>query len=1039
MNKSLANHTFFVILALSLFLNVTQAFASRTVEQIALQNLSGLLSDLPQESRDLLDVIGLDQTAGTVDLLVDDTGRQLLSHSGIPFSQLKSTEDLRDDRVDDQYLDYSEVTAMLANYETQYPAIAKRYNLATTAEGRTVWAMKISDSVATQEDEPEILFIGLHHAREIMSTEINMDMINYLLTQYSSNPDVAEWVSTWQIWIIPMLNPDGSAYCWSDDQYWVKNRRNLGSEIYGVDLGHNYPFEWGSCFGSSADPNSNSYRGPGPGSESEILGVTQLAQQHHFVAMLSYHSFNELVLTPYGCYGEDAPEKNILQSFGNSFASLIRKDSGTYGYGVGSWWEMLYSSDGNETDYFYSQFGTMAFSLEVNASSYYPAYSMRNQTVERNRPGWQKVLDVFDSGNIIHGHVFDACTGLPVAAEYHFQEYPLTETETPRTADPETGKYLAVGRPGHLTLTLNAPGYIERTVALQFNSSPIQMDIELLPVNEPGLVVWATQIDDTQYGDGDMMLDPNERAVLKIALLAPGLSVSGISASITTSDPYIGIIDNSATCPDLPGGGAAWTGSDSFEIIANAATPDGHVAILNITFQANEDLCSETDTMTVTVQSYVYLCPFWGETLDTDPGWEISAYPTSGSPPGPYYNWAFGVPHSGPPSAYSGENVYGTGLNGNYDNNWTLCLTTPPIDCSDLTDATLVFARFLQVEDSYDSGRVRIQNSATGSWTTIFNSTTWPGWTNDSNWNLMELDISDYADNESYVRIRFDVRADSSISLPGFYIDDVAICGNFYGAVPPPPTPTMRPTSTPTQYFSPSPTPTMTWTPMPNTPTFTHSPTVGPGTPTNTPITPTSTPTLIPPTRTPTHTPESTITPTPTGQATRTPTQTWTPDLTFTPKPTATPTPTSVIPSPTATSTSVSPTPSFTPVTSSPTPTPTTGEMFAIALHLSDTYFEPGEEFALECEVERHGTPVTVDQYILLEVVGSYYFWPSWSDTLDFDTITYYDGYHDQTDILRFTWPTVGGHFSGIKFYAGCLYTGTATLIGDISFVEFGY
>jgi len=458
----------------------TSALGKRSVVQIDLKEFDIFLRQHDNVSRETLDVIGINRINGTTDVLIDEPGQLILNNSALKWTEIKTESDLRNERIDDSYLDYNEVTAALGTYQSSYPAIAQRMDLGTSSEGRTIWGMKISDNVATDENEPEVLFVGLHQAREIMSTEIAMDMIDYLLTNYSGNPDVADWVQTWQIWIIPMLNPDGSAYCWSDDQYWTKNRRDFGSGVYGVDIGHNYPFAWGSCFGSSSDPNSNSYRGPEAASEPEVQAVLNLAQEHHFLAVLSYHSFNEMVLIPYGCFGETPPDKSILQHFGNRFASEIQRDDGGFGYSVGTWWELLYSNDGNETDYFYAEHGSLSYAVEVNASSYYPEYSLRDPTVQRNRAGWQEVLDLFNTGNVISGVVTDACTSEPLEAEYWFAEFPPSETEAPRVSDPETGEYLAVGRPGNLTLVLVADGYLERAVPLHFNNSPLYLDIDML-------------------------------------------------------------------------------------------------------------------------------------------------------------------------------------------------------------------------------------------------------------------------------------------------------------------------------------------------------------------------------------------------------------------------------------------------------------------------------------------------------------------------------------------------------------------------------
>lgn len=101
--------------------------------------------------------------------------------------------------------------------------------------------------------------------------------------------------------------------------------------------------------------------------------------------------------------------------------------------------------------------------------------------------------------------------------------------------------------------------------------------------------------------------------------------------------------------------------------------------------------------------------------------------------------------------------------------------------------------------------------------------------------------------------------------------------------------------------------------------------------------------------------------------------------------------------------------------------------------------FNAGDLFDLRHQIIRQGSAVTLDKYIILDVYGSYFFGPGWTQNLDFETQTFPDGYNQTLPILNFQWPEVSGHAGGLKFYAGCLYAGTVNLVGDISMVEFGY
>ncbi|HPQ42123.1 MAG TPA: M14 family zinc carboxypeptidase, partial [bacterium] len=598
----------------------------------------------------------------------------------------------------------------------------------------------------------------------------------------------------------------------------------------GVDIGHNYPVDWGACFGSSSDPNSNSYRGLNPGSELETTALMTLAETHRPVMAVSYHSFNEYLLMPYGCFGETVPESSIMTPLASQIASAIQKENGQYGYEFGHWWELLYANDGNEIDYLYADIGTMPFAIEVNTSTYYPTYTLRNTTVTRNRPGWQEALDIMTGGSMLKGMFIDACTGAPVQAEFWWAAYPPSGKESARQSEASTGFYALLGNQGTNTLVIQAEGYQPMSVGVTLQNQPVIMDIELLPLDQPGLMIWDTYAHDSG-GDNDGQLDPGETVELDVGIIAPGPAVTNITGVLSSTDPYLTILDGTASWVDLGPGESAWA-TERFQVRASGSAPEGHLAPFSVTFTTTQTLCNDTVNYSVPIQSYIYMCPYWEETFDSDPDWDISSYPTGGSPPGPYSNWEFGIPLVGPNTAYSGMYLYGTNLSGSYDNQWTFALTSPVINCSDLTDVTLEFANWIGVEENYDHARVRLRNDG-GTWYTEFDTTS-----SNRYWQVTELDISSIANNESQVELRFDIRADSSTNAEGFYLDDVKICGNYTGFIPQAPTPTVRPSSTPTATPSPtSPPPTHTPTPPPNTSTPTPTPTTETGTPTNTPIT----------------------------------------------------------------------------------------------------------------------------------------------------------------------------------------------------------
>lgn len=203
------------------------------------------------------------------------------------------------------------------------------------------------------------------------------------------------------------------------------------------------------------------------------------------------------------------------------------------------------------------------------------------------------------------------------------------------------------------------------------------------------------------------------------------------------------------------------------------------------------------------------------------------------------------------------------------------------------------------------------------------------------------------------------------------------------------------------------------------------------------PPTPTQPPTQ-PPTLTPTATPTRTPTLPPT--ATEIPTDTPSPDPTETPvPPTLTPTA-----SPTATPTTeptASPTESPTPVlteTPEPEPSPTPGAV-VLDLILNSDYFRPNDLFELLYSIVNPGPALEVELYIILDVYGIYFFYPTWTQDLDNELVDL-PAYDSTTEtVLSFTWPAGAGSANDIMFWGGMLEPGTVNLVGDIDYVSFGW
>jgi hypothetical protein len=237
---------------------------------------------------------------------------------------------------------------------------------------------------------------------------------------------------------------------------------------------------------------------------------------------------------------------------------------------------------------------------------------------------------------------------------------------------------------------------------------------------------------------------------------------SPVTYTVTENQPWLDLDNAGGTLA----GGASTTVTVTINDYADSLTAgiySGSVMFTNTTDGVGD--ASRSVELTVGVPEIVYE---W--TFDTDPGWSTEG------------DWAFGQPTGGggeygnpdPTSGYTGTNVYGYNLNGDYPNDMPAYdLVTTAIDCSDLIDTRLIFRRYLNVEQpAYDHADIRVSRNG---------STFTKIWENgetieDSNWQLVEYDISDIADGEETAYIRWTMGStDGGWRYSGWNIDDVQI------------------------------------------------------------------------------------------------------------------------------------------------------------------------------------------------------------------------------------------------------------------------
>jgi hypothetical protein len=319
-----------------------------------------------------IDVLAINRD-GTYDMVV--TGGQLdWLRSGSPRvdiigrPMLGAASDL--DENLGLYHTYDEMLDALGQMVLDYPTLTRLDTIGTTHEGRVIVALKISDNAAVDESETEVLIVGCHHARELMSVDVPLMFAQHLLSNYGVSTFVTSMVDGREIWIAPMINPDGHVYVQNNHasdwwNWWRKNRRINGDGSIGVDLNRNYGYQWGyDGVGSSPDPSSLLYRGPYAFSEPETEAVRDLCNSREFSVALSYHSYGELIIHPWGYAPLITDDHEMFTVLGDS---LSRGND----YYVGcTATNILYPTNGDSDDWMYGETVTknrmFSYTIELN-------------------------------------------------------------------------------------------------------------------------------------------------------------------------------------------------------------------------------------------------------------------------------------------------------------------------------------------------------------------------------------------------------------------------------------------------------------------------------------------------------------------------------------------------------------------------------------------------------------------------------------------------------------------------------------------------
>ncbi|MFJ4470397.1 M14 family zinc carboxypeptidase [Streptomyces sp. NPDC089424] len=270
-----------------------------------------LLLATGQDSHELGEQIP-DKGTATVEVYLTDKQAEKLERQGVDLTEHKLSAKARarvaaaGDGVFRPYSGKGNLQEEILRTGQEHPSLTKVVSIGKTLQGQDILALKLTKNAKKTKDgaKPSVLYVSNQHAREWITPEMTRRLMHHYLDKYATDKRVRNIVDTTELWFVLSANPDG--YDWTHhadgDRQWRKNMRdNNGDGAYtigdGVDLNRNFAYKWGyDDEGSSPQPTSQTYRGPGPNSEPETKALDAFERRIGFEYGINYHSAAELLL-----------------------------------------------------------------------------------------------------------------------------------------------------------------------------------------------------------------------------------------------------------------------------------------------------------------------------------------------------------------------------------------------------------------------------------------------------------------------------------------------------------------------------------------------------------------------------------------------------------------------------------------------------------------------------------------------------------------------------------------------------------------------
>lgn len=360
---------------------------------------------------------------------------------------VQMSSDLKQVLTWNYYPTYPAYELLMQQFATDHPAICKVITIATLASGRKILALRISDNVNTEENEPEFLYSSSIHGDETTGYILMLHLADYLLTGYGSDTRITNMANNFDIVICPLANPDGT-YASGNSTVNGATRENANH----IDLNRNYPDpQYGQ------HPDGNAW-------QPETVAFMNFAEQNTFTMGANFHGGEEVVNYPWDTWARLSADDAWWVYTSREYADTVHLNAPA-GYmsflnnGItnGFAWYDIY---GGRQDYMNFYQHCREVTVELSNVKLLPVSELINHWNYNYRSFLNQIEE---AGYGLHGLVTDSLSGEPLMAKIYISGFDKDSSFI--YTDPQVGDYHRLLKGGNYNLTYSASGYLSKTIA----------------------------------------------------------------------------------------------------------------------------------------------------------------------------------------------------------------------------------------------------------------------------------------------------------------------------------------------------------------------------------------------------------------------------------------------------------------------------------------------------------------------------------------------------------------------------------------------